>query len=133
MRSFLLIVLLFGCETASANPPVVTGEINGHQRDFVIDTGASRVALSMTDALVLGIEVDHERSYTVRTVSGELTGYPVVVDEIRVGDVVVSNVDATVLDSENPFPILLGMSFLSQVDAAWLYDVLDALLLRKGS
>ncbi len=92
------------------------GTINGQGREFVIDTGANRVALTTRDATELGVEYDESTAHPVLTANGRTVGYRVVLDEIAVGQIKVRNVEATIVENDTPIPVLLGMAFLKQVD-----------------
>jgi aspartyl protease family protein len=93
-----------------------TGAINGHQLQFVIDTGATLTTLSRRDAQRLG--VDYRRGTVTKTVTanGAVNGWRVSLASVRVGDTTVRDVDAIVVDND-VLPIgLLGMSFLGRFD-----------------
>ena len=64
----------------------------------------------------------------VKTASGTATGYLVELDRVQVGEIVLRNVGATVIDGAGPPKVLLGMSFLSRLSG---YEVRsDGLVLR---
>jgi len=87
------------------------GEINGHPVSFLVDTGATDVAVSESVARVLGLEFGPRM--TVMTAAGPVPGWMTRLDTIQVGALALRNVRATIapgLGNE----VLLGMSFLSQ-------------------
>jgi len=94
----------------------VAGNIDGRRIDFMIDTGASVVALTEDDAANLGIH-PRERDNTVllKTANGTVRGAPVRLDMIEVGDVMVRDVAAVVLPSGALSDNLLGLTFLSRL------------------
>jgi len=95
---------------------VVEGQINGGRVRFLVDTGATTVALSSVDASRLGIDYRKGQPGLMGTANGSAVAYKVKLDTVRVGDIVANNVDAAVLEgSQIPFA-LLGMSFLSRME-----------------
>jgi aspartyl protease family protein len=95
---------------------LIDGQINGGQVRFLVDTGATMVALSSTDANRLGIDYRKGQPGLMGTANGAAVAYRVRLDTVRVGDIVVNNVEASVLEG-NLIPFaLLGMSFLNRMD-----------------
>ncbi len=94
-----------------------TGSINGQLVDFVVDTGATVVAMNADHARKLGLSrSNNSPSGNVNTAGGAVPAYGLKLDRVQVGEITVHNVDAVVIQG-NPLPsILLGMSFLSQVE-----------------
>ncbi len=94
------------------------GSVNGIPIDFMVDTGATTIALNSRDARRLGI--DYRRLGTkvmLSTASKREWGYRVTLNKVQVGSIVVYNVMAVVLDNKRfPEKALLGMSFLNSVD-----------------
>jgi aspartyl protease family protein len=85
------------------------GEINGSAVAFLVDTGASDVALSSAVARSLGLEFGPE--ITVMTAAGPVKGWITRLDRIQVGPLLLHNVRATITDKLGE-QALLGMSFL---------------------
>nr|NIV77131.1 TIGR02281 family clan AA aspartic protease [Gammaproteobacteria bacterium] len=83
--------------------------------NFLVDTGASVVAISAVDARQLGIEFDESHQGTVQTAQGTADTHFVTLDEIVVGGIKAHNVRAAIIEGEYPLEPLLGMSFLRQV------------------
>ena len=78
--------------------------------------GATTIALSSGDATRLGIDYRKGRPGMMGTANGVATAYALKLDTVRVGDIVLNNVDAAVLEG-NPMPFaLLGMSFLNRME-----------------
>ena len=89
--------------------------VNGIPMRFVVDTGATAVALSAADALRLGIDWRKGARRTMQTANGTTAGYLVKLDKVRIGDIELQDVDGVVLEQGLGVG-LLGMSFLNRVD-----------------
>ncbi|MEY4564674.1 MAG: hypothetical protein RLZZ618_3951 [Pseudomonadota bacterium] len=92
-----------------------SGAINGQVVNFMVDTGATSVALSVSDAERLGIKLDKALRTMVHTANGDTTAHLVKLDLVRIGNVQVRNVEAVVVPGFMPH-VLLGNSFLSRFD-----------------
>lgn len=92
------------------------GTVNGYSVDFLVDTGASSIALNAATAKRLNIDYLNKRPRAVKTASGISKAYPVMLDLVQVGDIKLHNVEAMVLDGAEPSRALLGMTFLGQLD-----------------
>ena len=89
------------------------GAINGKAVRFLVDTGATNIAIGQADAERLGIDYrSGRRSYSL-TANGPVAAHQVSLGSVRVGDVTVYNVDATVLPAPMSH-VLLGNSFLTR-------------------
>jgi aspartyl protease family protein len=97
------------------------GVVDGRRLGFLVDTGASVIALREGDAARLGIHPS-QREYTTRvnTANGTILAAPIELNRVEVGDVTVRNVAGLVLPDEALAQNLLGMSFLSRVH--WQYE-----------
>lgn len=95
---------------------VTPGRINGLPVMFMVDTGATAVAINLPNAKALGVNYRAGNQISVQTANGVTSAYTVTLDSVRVGDVEVLNVAAIVSMSDYPAEILLGNSFLSRVD-----------------
>ncbi|HEY2385314.1 MAG TPA: TIGR02281 family clan AA aspartic protease [Candidatus Binatia bacterium] len=93
----------------------VKGSINERPVSFIVDTGATFVVLSRSDAARLGVDYSHGKAGRAMTANGPVRGWLIVLPTLRVGDVTVHDVEAAVNDSEMPFA-LLGMSFLNRFE-----------------
>ena len=90
--------------------------INGMPMRFLVDTGASVVALSAGDASRLGIDWRKGQRVTLQTASGPTAGYLVQFDSLKVGAIEFANVEGVVLEQGPGSVGLLGMSFLNRVE-----------------
>lgn len=90
--------------------------INGIRVRFVVDTGATAVAMSSREAVRLGLNYRNGSRERATTANGTIIVYTVKLDTMRVGGIELHNVDAIVNDGDHPTLVLLGMSFLNRVD-----------------
>lgn len=94
----------------------VAGSVNGQTVQFLVDTGATSVALNDAHAKRLGIDYRVSgRPLQVSTASGVTRGWRVMLDRVKIGDLEVLGVEAVVLEGGAPHEALLGMSFLGRV------------------
>jgi len=93
-----------------------TGSVNGYSVDFLVDTGASAIALNAETAKRLDLDYESGKKVGVKTASGVETAYQVMLDEVQVGDIKLQNIRAMVLDGQQPERALLGMSFLGELN-----------------
>lgn len=89
------------------------GAINGRAARFMVDTGASVVAMGRGEAQRLGVDIRHAAPTRVQTANGVATAHQVTLASLRIGDVEVRGVDAVVVPQDMAY-ILLGNSFLSR-------------------
>jgi len=93
----------------------VRGAINDHYVNFLVDTGASVVAMSAAQADRLGLDYSGGQRGQVQTAQGTAASHFVVLGEVKVAGLVGRNVQAAVIEGSYPAEILLGMSFLRQM------------------
>ncbi len=91
---------------------VGTGIINGHQAVFLLDTGATYVAVPEHLATQLGLKKG--RSIVISTANGRTTGYQTIIKQLSIGQIHLYNVKAII--TPNLQEILLGMSVLKQLE-----------------
>ena len=90
--------------------------VEGRRLTFMVDTGASVIALTADDAAMLGIHpAASEFTALVSTANGTVRAAPVELDRVEVEDITVRNVAAMVLPDGALRDNLLGMSFLSRL------------------
>jgi aspartyl protease family protein len=93
------------------------GSINGLPVSFLVDTGATQVAMNASQARRLGIDFHVTgRPAAVTTASGVERAWLVMLDSVKVGDLEVRNVAAVVLEGAQPQVTLLGMSYLGRME-----------------
>lgn len=89
------------------------GAINGKPVNFMVDTGATTIALSQAEANRIGLDWKRGRPGLSSTANGPVPVYAVNLASVRVGSVDIANVAAVVLPSDMP-QVLLGNSFLNR-------------------
>jgi aspartyl protease family protein len=90
-------------------------DVNGRPVRFLVDTGASTIALTMADAQSVGLAVDpSEFSVIGRGASGEVTGKVVTLDSVSIDGKSANGVRAAIL-ADGLEVSLLGQSYLSQL------------------
>lgn len=91
------------------------GLVNGSAVRFLVDTGATMIALPAQVARQAGIQFSNAPRGTVQTAGGPTNAYKVKLDTVSIGGVTLNNIDAVILDRGLTVP-LLGMTFLSRMD-----------------
>ena len=89
------------------------GAINGRAVQFMVDTGATSVAMSVQEAERLGVDYRKGQLGRASTANGTVTAYRVRLAAVRIGDVEVYDVEGTVVPANMP-EVLLGNSFLTR-------------------
>ena len=89
------------------------GQINGQSIRYMVDTGASVVAIGRTEAERLGLPFLQGQRVQMGTANGSASGWRLRLDSVRVGELEVRGVEAVVTPQPMPF-VLLGNSFLSE-------------------
>ncbi|UVE17294.1 TIGR02281 family clan AA aspartic protease [Pseudomonas sp. LS44] len=94
----------------------VAGSISGQPVQFLVDTGATSIALNDGQARRLGLDyrVQGQRML-VSTASGTANAWRIKLDRVKVGSLELLGVEAMVLEGNAPTEALLGMSFLNRV------------------
>jgi aspartyl protease family protein len=92
------------------------GRIDGQRLDFMVDTGASVIALNETSAARFGLRPSRgDYNATVTTANGTIKAAHTRLAMVDIGGLVVRDVDAMVLPDEALSENLLGLSFLSRL------------------
>jgi aspartyl protease family protein len=90
-----------------------SGQINGKPVQFLVDTGATAIALSVADAERIGLNYKAGQAVQANTANGVSQAWAVKLRSVKIGDVEVFDVDAAILPQAMPF-VLLGNSFLTR-------------------
>ena len=101
---------------------VATGTINGQTVEFFVDTGATSIAVPANVAQRLGLTPG--RPVRVETANGTIVAYMTSLDSIALGNIVLNDVRAHITPQMFDDAVLLGMSFLKEVDFAQQGDTL---------
>lgn len=104
-----------------------SGTINGRVMQYMVDTGASTVAIGRTDAERLGLNYQAGEPVRMNTANGVAQGWRLRLDSVRLGDVEVLGVEAIVTPQAMPY-VLLGNTFLTQFQ---MTRVNDQMVLEK--
>ena len=99
------------------------GSINGKAVNFMVDTGATLVALGRNDAERLGIDLSTARFAVTQTANGQVPVQLVTLNSVRLGDLELTNVGAAVMPTPMPV-VLLGNSFLARLQMRRDNDVM---------
>jgi len=93
------------------------GSINGLTVELLVDTGANIVTLNAQHARRLGVAYQEKgEPVMVATASGVVKAYRVVLRSVAVGQIELQDVPAVVMTGPHPLEILLGMSFLGNLE-----------------
>jgi|SRR5690554_904700 len=95
---------------------ITPGRINSLPVEFMVDTGATSVAMGASEARRLGIHYAAGQRISVSTANGVAPAYRVWLDSVTVGAITIKHVEAFVITGDAPSAILLGNSFLKLVD-----------------
>lgn len=94
---------------------IANGQINGRSVRFLVDTGATLILLGSDEARNLGVNYLAGQKVAMSTANGVVPAYKVKLDEVRLGDITLNNVDGMVTSGSQPI-VLLGMSFLNRME-----------------
>ncbi|MFQ5645162.1 MAG: TIGR02281 family clan AA aspartic protease [Thiogranum sp.] len=101
---------------------VTSGTVNGRRVEFMLDTGASDVAIPAELAQELGLKRGAPVQY--QTANGIVTAYRTTIDSVAIGPMVIRNVAASINPGMRDMEILLGMSVLRHVEFTQRGDTL---------
>jgi len=93
---------------------VTTGSINGYPVTFMLDTGASHVAVPKAVAKAIGLEFG--TPFKTLTANGVGTSYATHIDRLAIGDIVLTDLKGGITENMPGEQILLGMSALKQIE-----------------
>lgn len=92
---------------------VASGEINDQPVEFLLDTGATLVAIPEHIAKQLNLKKG--QAFQSQTANGSSQSYATTIDRLALGDIVMTNVRASISSGMEFDEILLGMSFLKHL------------------
>jgi aspartyl protease family protein len=107
---------------------VATGKINGTAVEFLLDTGATNVAIPQQVATNLGLR--RGVTLTTYTANGIVQTYATMLDHVALGSISATGVSASINPNMTGNQVLLGMSFLKQFE---LLQRGDQLTIRSGT
>lgn len=90
--------------------------INGASFKFLVDTGATTVAMNSGDAQFAHIDYKRGTPIQVNTANGVVTAYRITLPSLKIGGVTLNQVEASVVEGGSPPIVLLGMSALNRLD-----------------
>ena len=94
---------------------IAEGQINGGAIRFLVDTGATAVAIPASDAIRLRIDYRNGRRAMTNTAAGPAPVFIVMLDSIRVGGIELQNIEAVVIE-QGLNVALLGNTFLNRTE-----------------
>ena len=101
---------------------VTSGTINGKPVTFMLDTGATGVAIP--EAVAQRLKIPRGRPYRTQTANGLSTSYAAVLDSVAVGEIELHDVQAGIAPGLAMEQILLGMTFLKHIEFTQRGDTL---------
>jgi len=93
---------------------VASGEINGQDVVFLLDTGATVVSVPIAIARRLGLKSGARR--TVETANGRISTYATILDSVKIGNIELNKVAASINPRSDSRQVLLGMTFLKYLE-----------------
>ncbi len=101
---------------------IAPGLINGEPVQFLVDTGATRISVPLALAQRLGLKQGYASQAT--TANGVVTVYDTRLDEVRLGSIVLRNVAGNINPGMPGDVVLLGMSFMQDLELVQRGDTL---------
>jgi len=99
------------------------GTINGRATSFLVDTGATNIAISQAEAEKLGLRYLYGKRVVTQTANGIVPAYQILLGSVRIGEVEVREVEAIVIPGLMSH-VLLGNSFLNRFQMRRENDVM---------
>jgi len=93
----------------------LNGKINGKSTRFLLDTGATFIALSADEADSLNLDYESGKRGMVETANDVVPVWQITLESVKVGTISIPKVKAVVLPGDSPRTALLGMSFLKHL------------------
>ena len=101
--------------------------INGHSVQYIVDTGATSIAMGADVATKLGLDYNESTATAAMTANGAVPARKLTLGKVTIGDVTIFNVECMVVPQSMPV-VLLGNSFLSHFQ---MHSDSDTLVLDK--
>lgn len=117
-----------GSATASAGASQVTlyadpsghfftdGQVNGRTLRMLVDTGATALSMNSGDASYAGIDYKKGERVPMQTANGNVWAYRVTVNSLKLGGMVLNQVEGLIIEGGSPSVVLLGMSALNRME-----------------
>ena len=90
--------------------------INGASLKYLVDTGASSVAMNSGDAKFAKIDYEKGEKGLSSTANGVVQVYRIKLNTLKIGSIILNNIEAAVIEGGSPPVVLLGMSALNRLD-----------------
>ena len=91
------------------------GSLNSYPVSFLVDTGATSIAISGAEARRMGLDYKAGRGSAVNTAAGVIPAWRVTFNTVKIGGITLNQVEGIVVESGLNTP-LLGMSFLNRME-----------------
>jgi aspartyl protease family protein len=91
------------------------GSLNGYPVNFLVDTGATSIAINAAEARRMGLDYKAGQAVGVGTAAGVVPAWRVKFNTVKVGSITLNQVDGMVVETGLSVP-LLGMSFLNRME-----------------
>lgn len=91
------------------------GSLNSYPVSFLVDTGATSIAISGAEARRMGLDYKGGRGSAVNTAAGVIPAWRVTFNTVKIGGITLNQVEGIVVESGLNTP-LLGMSFLNRME-----------------
>jgi aspartyl protease family protein len=92
---------------------IASGEINNQAVEFLLDTGATLVAIP--EHIATQLKLKKGQAFQTQTANGNSQSYATTIDRLALGGIVMTNVPASISSGMAFDEILLGMSFLKHL------------------
>lgn len=90
--------------------------VNGASLKYLVDSGATTVAMNSADAKFARINYANGRKVKANTANGVVDMYLVTLNTVKIGTIVLNNVEASVIEGTSPTYVLLGMSVQNRMN-----------------
>ena len=91
------------------------GSLNGYPMSFLVDTGATSIAINAAEARRIGLDYKAGQAVGVGTAAGMVPAWRVTFNTVKIGGISINQVEGLVVESGLTVP-LLGMSFLNRME-----------------